>query len=56
MTDKRWTARIRYCKKQGVERVHVHNMEELSELHDIIEAGPHLYELEEITIVYNEVY
>ena len=47
---KRWTARISYRSDHPTEVVLV---EEIADLHDIVEHGPHWNKIDEIVITYN---
>lgn len=46
---KRWQVEITYRSESGDQPIH-HAIEELDELHDIVERGPNFYAIKQITI------
>jgi hypothetical protein len=50
MEHARWLAMIHYMTDAGSLRVD-HAIEEIEDLHDIVEAGPNFYTIEKIEIV-----
>lgn len=45
----RWTATIYYKTEAGIVDV-VHDLEELADIHDVVEAGPHWDTIERVVI------